>query len=371
MQKNLDIKDYQIVKALFEHGFNSSSRFLSKKLNIPDRTISFRIKKMKENGLLQAYPLMHERRLGLGDCCIVIQESEHFKSSSLFKILEEIPYFYLISSTYGRFNGILCYCVYSLKSKHPREFIRQLKLEGLIKNFWIVEIREHIVCEPFLEYFDVERRKWIWNWKDWKKGISTKLKQERKKKTKFNLDFTPEIIDFKEIDVEILRLIKQVQHEETGRLTHSEIAQRLGTSTYIIKKRIQHLSTSGVIKHYLINFFSPQEGDILFIFLFMEISNSDFSDNLLELLSELPFQVDFFLETKTKICCYLRLSAQDWTAFLGCFEIIKDQLRDYFFQIVPHYYNERHHLFNAYNQKNKQWETPFDLYIPLISKKEG
>ncbi|MFX0174173.1 MAG: winged helix-turn-helix transcriptional regulator, partial [Candidatus Hodarchaeota archaeon] len=269
-KNKLDEKDIEIINSLYKYGFGSSSRFLSEKLNIPDRTISYRLKSLKDNGLLRIYPFMNERRLGLGDCCIVIQESETFKSSQLSKLLEKVPYFYLISSTYGKYNGILCFTVYSLDSTHPKEFFEKLKENGLITEYTINEIWDHITNDPKLDYYDPHEGKWIWDWKQWEKQIETTLVQNHSIDLFDNLHLVhePMIINFDEIDIELLKVKKDGFHNKKVILTHSELGKKLGLSAFKVKKRVQRLYDQGAIKGPLINFFCPEERDIHFIYLF-------------------------------------------------------------------------------------------------------
>ncbi|UCG01884.1 MAG: AsnC family transcriptional regulator [Candidatus Heimdallarchaeota archaeon] len=366
--KTLDEKDLRIINALYKYGFGSSSRFLSKKINIPDRTISYRLKTLKDTGLLRIYPFMNERRLGLGDCCIVIQESETCKSSQISKLLEKIPFFYLISSTYGRYNGILCFSVYSLDSTHPKEFLEKLRTEELISDFEIYEICDHITSDPKLDYYDPHTGKWRWDWKQWEKEIETTLVQEHSTDLFANLHLEQKqtVINFDEIDIKLLKIKKDAFHNKKVILTNSELGKKLNLSAFKVRNRVQLLYDQGVIKGPLINFFCPEERDIHFIYLFVKMKDFQQSSLVISSICKLPFQVGIFVESKTKFILYYRMRTEEFSEFLQSFDLLKDYLQSYFFQIVPFYYNNRHHLYNAYNENTKSWDTPIEEYYNLI-----
>ena len=78
--KNFDYKDLQIVSAidrLFnKHKYKISTEKISEVVNIPARSIRYRLSKLKEKGLLrQKIPITHERRLGIGEKFIILSDT--------------------------------------------------------------------------------------------------------------------------------------------------------------------------------------------------------------------------------------------------------------------------------------------------------
>ncbi len=365
------------MNALVKYGFNSSSRFLSSKLNISYRTISSRLKSLREKRFLETYPLMNERRIGLGDCSIAIQESINCNSDQLYQFLEKIPYFYLISSTYGKYNGIYCYAIYDMNSPNPiKKFLEILESEELISDYYIFDILDQKICNPNFDYYDPQEGKWIWNWDQWEEKIITTLKHENLVNDSIlkdlNFSYRPKVIDFDYIDVQLLTIIKEVQHSKRVLVTITELAERVGLSTYKVRNRIQNLTQQGVIKSFLTNFQLPDESDIYFIFFYIILIDSKYSSTFLTFICELPFQIDIFIGSELTFCLYYRTSAQEFSKFLRCFDSLKRIIKSYFLQIVPFFYSGRHHLFNAYNQNTHSWQTPIEDYISSIKdfKKE-
>jgi DNA-binding Lrp family transcriptional regulator len=307
----------------------------------------------------------------LGDCIISIQESEICKSRQLYELLKVVPYFYLFSPTYGRYNGLLCFAVYSLESTHPKAFLEKLKIEGLITDYCIYEIRDHIISDPKLEYYDPEEGKWIWDWRDWEKKANTLLRQEIYGKdlfAKLHLQDIPKISKFDEIDVKLLKAKKHGFHVEKVMLTNSELGKRLNLSGYQVRRRIQKLYDEGVLLGPLMNFYPAGTYEIHFIYLFIQMNDSQKSSLILSLFCDLPFQAGIFVESRTTFVLYYRMKTKEFTEFLRIFELLKDHFESYFFQILPFYYDNRHHLYTAYNKNTNSWETPLDDYFELIKK---
>jgi DNA-binding Lrp family transcriptional regulator len=366
----LDKKDLEIINALFKYGFGSSSRFLSEKINVPDRTISYRLKALKEKGLLRIYPFTNERRLGLGDCIISIQESEKCKARQLYELLKSIPYFYLFSPTYGKYNGLLCFAIYSLISSHPKAYLEKLRMEGLITDYCIYDIRDHIISDPQLEFYDPREGRWTWDWESWEKKAKILLQQQTPSKDLFadlQLQDKPKISKYDEIDIKLLRVKKYGYHVEKTTLSNSELGKRLNLSGYQVRRRIQRLYDQGVLSGPLMNFY-PAGDEIHFIYLFIKMNDPQKSSLILSLFCDLPFQAGIFVESRSKFTIYYRMKTRELTEFLRIFELLKSQFKSYFFQILPFYYDNRHHLYNAYNKDTDSWETPIEDYFELIEK---
>ena len=70
----LNDKDLTIIDALDKYGSKTSTKDLSKKINIPPRTIRYRLSKLRERGFLTPYHVLtHERKLGIGENIIVLR----------------------------------------------------------------------------------------------------------------------------------------------------------------------------------------------------------------------------------------------------------------------------------------------------------
>ena len=121
---SFDEKDLRVMQELDKNGPKTSTEQLSEILNIPPRTIRYRISRLKEKGIMKPYVITtHERKIGMGDNLILLNIN-HKKEDLLLKLINVIPYIYTYSSTYGKYNGYLMRSVYSLEkiifiSFHP------------------------------------------------------------------------------------------------------------------------------------------------------------------------------------------------------------------------------------------------------------
>ncbi len=261
--------------------------------------------------------------------------------------------------------------MYSLESTHPKEYFEKLRIEGLITDYCIYEIRDHIISDPKLEYYDPQEGKWTWDWKKWEDKAETTLEQKNHSVDLFanlHLQDKPMISKFDEIDIRLLKEKKYGFHVEKTMLNNSELGKRLNLSVYKVRKRTQRLYDQGVLLGPLMNFFIVGEYDIHFIYLFIKMDDPQKSSMVLSLFCDLPFQVGIFVESKSTAILYYRMKTKEFTEFLRSFELLKVYFQSYFFQIVPFYYNNRHHLYNAYSENKKSWETPLEDYLDLIEK---
>ncbi|MFW9998282.1 MAG: hypothetical protein ACFFD4_39960, partial [Candidatus Odinarchaeota archaeon] len=154
-----------ILNALFHHGSKVSTKFLSENLSIPSRTINYRIRRLKENGFLHSYPMLDERKLGLGTSAIIIQENQERRTFPLHDLLERVPYFYLIASTYGKYTGCLFFSVYSLETPGMiNDFLEILKEQELASEYYVLDIIDNITGKVDLSYYDTEENRWKWDW---------------------------------------------------------------------------------------------------------------------------------------------------------------------------------------------------------------
>ena len=360
-----DTKDLAIISALNHYGPRTKTSELSKILGISARTLRSRLKWLRDyNYLKPVYPLIHERKLGLGDCLILIQESYSFPISHLLQILKSIPYFYLLASTYGKFTGILVLCIYSLKSPNIVDtLLTELKSVAMIQEYQIFDLMDHATFAGDLTFFDPHKG-WIWSWNEWQKEMSSLVKSDDYEDI-LDLTETPSQIDFDEKDILILKTLKECFHSGSPPISLVNLGKILDLSDKQAGRRKKRLEDEGVIRGYMTYFTYPYHEELIFTYTFLEFK-SEKDIKVISLLSKLPFQIDIFMESKKKYCIFFRTTLKDLAGYLRTFEVFKQFLCSYYVQFVPFYYDERHHLYESYNKKIDSWDTPIDEYIELI-----
>ncbi len=355
---SLDDKDLDIINALFKYGITKSARFLSKKINFPSRTISYRLKKLRELGLMKTYPIIYEYRLGLGNCTFFVDTS---KIKSVVQIFEEIPFFYLISSTWGKFNGVSCSAVYSLEFPNIIEnFLEKMVKNGLITDYYLLKENQGIISKLDLSYYNHNTKTWDkWNWENWKRDLKTKFEQINVHKEVIFKKYY-KVVKFDDLDIKILREIKSIFHfESPSSIVYTHLSKKIGYSNTQIRRRMKRLEEEQCIE-YLANFEVPRFHEPIFTYFLIEGRDELETQKILSIFFELPFQITISLESQTKFSLFYRASAKDLANFLWVIEDLKEYFAVIFLQIIPYYFNGRHHLFECYDTSTQSWQTSLE-----------
>ncbi|MFX0107930.1 MAG: winged helix-turn-helix domain-containing protein, partial [Candidatus Hodarchaeota archaeon] len=175
IQTPLDETDISILKSIEAEPEKVSTRELSRKLDIPDRTVRYRLAKLKEKKLICPQKIQtYERKIGLGERLLFLQSNTE-KEEDLIKVLEETDLFYYFSPTYGRYDGFVVYCMYPLVA--PRMILQlaeELKEHDLVRDFYIFDLVDYTTkgaeVSPFLPGS-------TWEWEDWSKEIEKIMKK--------------------------------------------------------------------------------------------------------------------------------------------------------------------------------------------------
>ncbi|MFX0124927.1 MAG: winged helix-turn-helix transcriptional regulator, partial [Candidatus Hodarchaeota archaeon] len=302
-KKVLDRKDLDIISALDSLGPKATTQQISKALNIPDRTVRYRLKGLKKNGFLQPlYPLIYDRKLGLGEHIVLVQEVGRNKRL-LEEVLQAIPYFYWINSTFGKFTGILFNSIFSVTSpKNTEKIMEVIKSENLISDYFLFDITDFIVIKPELSYFD-PKHGWIWDWDDWGKKIKQGMKKEEIAKEIYDWDEDTDITKFDFSDIILLRYMKQNDY-----FSPKQLGEISSLSERQVRRRIKRLEKESIIKGYISAFTPDSYYNDNLTYFFFELNEP--SDWILSLFCKIPYQLDIFMETKTKYCITFRASSK-------------------------------------------------------------
>ena len=169
------LKDLDIIKELDKFGAQIPATRISNNLNIPARTIRYRLAKLKENKLLiPSFVFMNERRLGLGEEILILEENMR-ALPMILSIFNSFSNFYWHARTYGKYNGILVHSVFDLsKPDSNLKIITKLKKSNLIKDYKIIPMIDyHHKSMDFTKYRP--KLGWDMNWNDLFKKISNRF----------------------------------------------------------------------------------------------------------------------------------------------------------------------------------------------------
>jgi DNA-binding Lrp family transcriptional regulator len=352
----LDEKDLKIMEALTKYGPKISTESLSQNLDIPSRTIRYRIFKLKEKGFITSIHMStHERKLGLGECVLILNINPNY-DQRVKEILDSILYFYSVTSTYGKYNGYLTRFIYSLKNPQIKaELIQLMKKNDLITDYYLFDLVDFKIKPKNLHHYDSDKG-WIWDWENWYNFINTKIEA----KSDFNLTFDAQPVDF---DYKDIILLKNLFIDAS--ITLKELKNLLDLSEAQISKRIQKLEKKEIIKGYQYQYSLHKKEDLLSVFCFIEISEN--VNNVLSCFYQLPYDLMLMYESTSKYCISLKMNSQELRNFLKGFDLIRPYLKSYFFQFgYGQSSSEIFRLYDLFNKFTDSWETPFDKYLQLF-----
>ena len=207
---------------------------MSKVLDIPARTVRYRLAKLKREGILvRTYPVTHERKLGLGEHIISMQETAKGRKL-LPQVMDAIPCFYWYSPSYGRYDGFVVQSLYPLSSPNTnRDLLEALRKEGLISDFHAFDIVDYGFNRTDLSYYNPVSG---WEWDSEKWIIQIKKNLRKKKAASIKFDENPGLVDFDHKDLLILKTI--LNDVDT---TLKQFSKIVGLSETQVAKRIKNL----------------------------------------------------------------------------------------------------------------------------------
>ena len=342
----LDDTDIRILTILQEGGSGASTRELSNQLSIPDRTVRYRLKKMRDKGVLCPPKVQtYERKLGLGESLILFQ-ADPGKEEQLAAVIEDTPCFYYYSSTYGKYDGFSVYSMYPLVA--PRMIIQmaeEMRDRGLVKDFFIFDLvdytRKGAEVLPLLPESD-------WNWEVWSEEI--KHIMEEGCELDLGLEAFPKTVKFDYKDIQIVKHMV-----ENPGSTLKEVGKQLDLSLTQIHKRVRRLEDTGIVRG-VKPAFSPYEETIMISCFF---KSREHAKKILCGFHKLPFAINIAMENDVKYNVGVSIPPSETNQFLQRIGILRKYAEEFFIQIVLKGKSKGYtHLLTAYNRNTQSWETP-------------
>jgi DNA-binding Lrp family transcriptional regulator len=323
---------------------------------IPSRTVRYRLKRLRETGVLSPTRVLAiERKMGLGENIFLVNTTPRGEKV-IPDIFHAIDTIYHNSPTYGKFNGYLVYSLYSLSSPRiTRRILEKIQEYNLITDFFIFDITDFDAKPGNYEFFNATLG-WSWDWNNWRDQIPQTLKS--KKKFKLPLDEVQTIVDFDTNDVLILKHMF-----DDGEITQKRLARLLSLSEAQVNKRIKRLENERIIKGYRSTLCATD--DELNLICFIELESPD--DRILSVFYQLPFNVTITMESRTRFAIQLALRANDLRGFLKGLDVLRPYLVSCFVQTVHDAkMSMDSHPYDLYNEEENRWETPGSEYLQDI-----
>lgn len=352
----IDPKDIKIIGALDRLGPKVSTKEVGALLGLPPRTVRYRLKKLRETGVLSPTCVMTlERKLGLGESMFLVNATPK-GTEMLPDIFHAIDTIYHNTPTYGRFNGYLVYTLYSLSSSRiTQRILEEFQKADLITDFFIFDITDFNAKPADYSHFN-SALGWVWDWNKWRNQIPKTI--ESKEKFNLPLDEIQSLVDFDTYDILILKHMF-----DDGEITQKKLAKVLSLSEARVNKRIRRLEDEGIIKGYKSTVCALESE--LNIICFIELEEP--KDKILSVFYQLPFPATITMESRTRFAIQIALDGQNLVGFLRGLDVLRSHLVSCFVQTVHDTkMSMDSHPYDLYNEETNRWETPGSEYLQDI-----
>jgi DNA-binding Lrp family transcriptional regulator len=359
-KKKQKLTDERLLDAMVRLGGKVTATELGQVLGVPDRTIRYRIQRLREKGLIgRVWPQTFDAKIGLGDGSLILDMSERFQNLPR-EFLFCFPNFYANYATFGKYNGCQTGFGYPLGSSQMIErIVRVLKQKNIIKNSYMFMINDFISLAADVSKYN-SATGWNWDWQDWVKVCEKTIKAGER--FPFEFDTNPAPFPYDHKDIEIIAEIKMYG----GRLTHKEISKRVNLSETQIGVRLRRLTEAGVLRGYI--WLTEQTPRTVILFTHMEL---DDPDPVLSCFLHLPFRREILMDSVDKVAVRLTMNSSDIGPYLKGFEALRPYIRSYFIQtavgikVVP---GGMHGFYHLHNESTGKWEIPEKESIERLEK---
>ncbi|NHI83845.1 MAG: winged helix-turn-helix transcriptional regulator [Candidatus Thorarchaeota archaeon] len=340
-------------------GGSASAQEIGDALSIPARTVRYRLSVMMERGmLLPSYYQTRERRVGLGEKILVVQE-EPEKGDDLQRCISKIPIFYWYIPTYGKHDGYLIHSVYDVREPEKlTKIVDKLKNTGLIQDYYSFDILDTDSKRiDFSEYGP--RGKWLWDAELWKKEIEKGFPEGVR--TPHNMSLEDEII---ECDANDIRILKELKLGVETSMT--ALASTTGIPVSSVREKVQRLRKKGIVKGYRRAYGFAE--DAIWFSCFIKIREN--IPGVLNMFYALPHPGVIMMESETSYCVSFGFTASELSAFLEGFRLLTSNLEHYAFQFhLPDIIESTYaNVFDFFNEEKNRWDIPIDKCMRIIDQ---
>jgi DNA-binding Lrp family transcriptional regulator len=351
---SLDETDIGILKAIQSDPSKISTSQLSERLGIPDRTVRYRLSKLREQGMLKPPKLQtYERKIGLGEQLLLL-ESIPEKEDVLTKILDGIEFFYYYGPTYGKFDGFMVYTMFPLVApRMVRQIAEELKEKELVSDFYIFDLvdycRKGVDVVPLLPESN-------WTWEKWSEEAKQIMNEGCS--LRLSLEEFPSSVKFDYKDIQIIT--EMVENPEA---TLKEIGKVLDLSPTQVYKREKRLKEEGVIRGIKL-YFNPFPDSTLIGCFF---KSREHAEKILCGFHKLPFEITFVLESSTHYEVQVILPSSEINRFLQQIRIFRPYCEEFFIQVGLKGKSKGYcHLLKSFNLEAQSWEMPLSDTMQTI-----
>ncbi|MHA3962094.1 MAG: winged helix-turn-helix transcriptional regulator [Candidatus Thorarchaeota archaeon SMTZ1-45] len=354
-KKKRKLTDALLLDALTRFGGKVTATELAQLLGFPDRTIRYRLNRLKEKGYLdRIWTQTLDTKLGLGEVGIFLEMSNEYRSLPR-EFLFCFRNFYASYATYGRYNGYFIAGGYPIATPQIIErILRALTQMNIIRDFYRFYTLDFISLPADLSKYSPSAG-WRWDWKEWVEQSEKTIKDGEPSGLEFNMN--PGTMDYDHKDIAIIAELKAYD-----RITLKEISRNVGLSETQVGVRIRRLKEADVIRGSLWLIRPTPESVVLYTF--VELNEPD--DPALSCFRYLPFRKEIFIESPDKVGVRITMNSSDIVDYMRAFESLRSYFRSYFIQtavnlqVAP---GGMHRFYHLHKESTGRWEMPVEEYI--------
>lgn len=315
LSKDFDYKDIQILRTLDASKESKVSTMeISEKLNIPGRSIRYRINRLKDKGILKEKTVIaHERKLGIRESFILIRENSIHRKK-LLEIINENKAINWFVPIMGKYNGYLAHAINIVNvPNYPNILLKKMKKIELVQEFNIFELIDYKEEGWNYDYFN-ENGEWTWKWEDWYK----KIKNEESVENELNFAEKPINTSFDHIDIQILKYL-YLKPE----VTQKKISKTLSLSESQISRRIKSLEQNSIIRGYRTGF-NPYLNSITFLCIFNLEKNAN---EIIGYLKQIPYPKTIAFGSKGLFALGIVIPVAEVKGILNCIHLLSTKTK--------------------------------------------
>ncbi len=354
------LTDAKLLEALTELGGTGKAPEIGKMLGFSERTIRYRLQRLKEKGhLYHEWPQTLDVKLGLCETGLFLEPTEEYRDIPrdfllCFKNL------YINYATYGRYNGHFAAGGYPRDEPQLIDKMTQaLKKMNIIKDCFRFDTIDYIPLSADLSRYSPTTG-WNWDWREWLEQSEKAIKDGEP----LGLDIVWDhgTMDYDHKDIAIVAEIKAY-----GYISPKQISKNVGLSDTQVRARIRRLMDEKVLRGSV--WLIPPSPDSMILYTFVELDPSD--DSALTCYKYLPFRKEVFVDKPNKYCIKIVMNSRDLVGYLKAFETLRIYFDSYFFQTALSEDVTRRTIYDYYHlhkESTGRWEMPIDEYIQNLEK---
>ena len=289
----LDSLDFKIIKAMLKHGVSNVQR-LTKEVEAPQQTISYRIRRLDNEDLVRFRALIDETKLGLKSYSVLASTSIGKEDPSGIALTSFPLWRYLAVVDGWKLGNYVRYAIPQDKERDLTTFLDELRKRELISHYEICETNSPRYPLLDMDFYAKKEPALTFSWENWAGNIDSYANAT----TPIDEEDSGRRAEFDLVDLMILRCL-ELNARTTQRRIVTEVAHALKEKDSrkfipMVSRRIRkNIKPQGLIKGYRVYLFPNQEYTVLLFMFYVEFSNRTGLEKFTSALTHLPYNTAY------------------------------------------------------------------------------